>query len=338
MSKNPEETTPAKECGLSRRAFLGGLAAAGAACLAPGTAKAATASSAPRTIELATLIDLSRCIGCGACVEACRTRSMDHVPEPVRPIPTMYPARAKPEDFSDKKHVDDRLTPYTRLFIQSAEVTYQGRTHLVHAPRRCLHCVNPPCAKLCPFGAARRETNGAVRIDESTCLGGAKCRDVCPWSIPQRQSGVGLYLDLLPAFAGNGVMFKCDRCQDRVESGGLPACIEACPMDVQQIGPRDEIVARAKTLAAERGHFLYGLDENGGTNTIYLSPVPFELLDAAVGTGPGRPGFPDAPSVMRNEEKYAAAVLGAPLAGIAAGVLAILAGRRKDSQKDRHEP
>lgn len=263
---------------------------------------------------------------------------MARVPEPVKPIPKMYPARSKPEDWSGKRDVDDRLTPYTRLFIQTAEVQYQGRPHTVHAPRRCLHCENPPCAKLCPFGAARRETNGIVSIDEQVCLGGAKCRAVCPWEIPQRQSGVGLYMDLMPGFAGNGVMYKCDRCQDLVAVGENPACLTACPNDVQSIGPRSAIIAEARRLAAERGHFLYGIEENGGTNTIYLSPVPFDLLDASLAKGPGRPGFPKAPEVMRAESNLAGALFAAPLAGVALGLLKARAGLKKALDTARPAP
>jgi formate dehydrogenase iron-sulfur subunit len=92
--------------------------------------------------------------------------------------------------------------------------------------------------------AAFTQGNGIVRIHPEVCMGGAKCKAVCPWHIPERQSGVGLHLDLLPQYAGNGVMYKCDRCYQRLEEGELPACIEVCPEDVQQIGPRQEIVEK----------------------------------------------------------------------------------------------
>ncbi|EFL52611.1 iron-sulfur binding protein [Solidesulfovibrio fructosivorans JJ]] len=155
----------------------------------------------------------------------------------------MYPSRVKVEDFSDKRDVDDRLTPYNWLFIQTAVVCKDGRDLTVNIPRRCMHCAHPPCAELCPWGAVAAFPDGAVRIDDSICLGGAKCPTVCPWHIPQRQTGVGLYLELAPSFAGNGVMYKCDHCQARMAAGEKPACIEACPNGVQSIGPRSMIVA-----------------------------------------------------------------------------------------------
>lgn len=326
---------------ISRRRFLGGLGIAGTALALPAGARATVpavpgAPSGETTTVYATLYDLDRCVGCGACVEACHERNGARYPEPVKPFPDLIPAGTKTEDWSDRRDVDDRLTPYNWLYIQSATVDTPEGPREMHIPRRCLHCANPPCANLCPWGSARRETSGAVSIEASTCLGGAKCRTVCPWHIPQRQSGVGLYLDLMPRFAGNGVMYKCDRCADITARGGTPACIEACPYDVQTIGPRDAIIAEAKRLAAERGWHLYGLDDNGGTNTIYLSPVPFGLLDAAISKGPGKPHLAPVPDAMRDETQIAAVAATAPLAGFGAAMLRVAADMRDAFSRDTH--
>ena len=93
-------------------------------------------------------------------------------------------------------------------------------------------------------------------------------------------------------------MYQCDRCYDRVARRELPACIEACPEEVQAIGPRDEIIAQAHALAREMNGFFYGEMENGGTNTIYVSPVPFEQLTAEVEKGQGRPNLDRFEDVM----------------------------------------
>lgn len=302
----------------SRRTFLKALGVAGATAAIP-----ATRASAAREEELATLLDLSKCIGCGACVEACKEVNGHKYPEPQKPFPRMYPNRVKVADWSERRDVDDRLTPYNWLYIQTAEVEHDGELREVNIPRRCLHCQNPPCANLCPWGAARKQSNGIVRIDDEICLGGSKCRSVCPWMIPQRQTGVGLYLRILPSLAGNGVMFKCDRCYDRIDRGELPACVEVCPMDVQTIGPRSEIATAAHALAEEMNGYIYGETENGGTNTIYVSPVPFELLNEAIDedTKSGKPHLGPTPNSMETEENLAWAFLAAPVAGIAAGVL-----------------
>jgi Fe-S-cluster-containing dehydrogenase component len=197
-----------------------------------------------------------------------------------------------------------------------------------------MHCVNPPCVKLCPFGAATQQQNGISRIDKDICLGGAKCRAVCPWKIPQRQTGDGIYRDLLPSLAGNGVMTKCDRCYDRVAKGDLPACIEACPEDVQTIGPRDEIIRRAHEIAGEIKGYIYGEKENGGTNTIYVSPVPFQELNRAIEKGKGKPHLKPVADAMADANNAAAAMLIAPVAGAAAMIGKFYRATRRETGKD----
>lgn len=232
----------------------------------------------------------------------------------------MFPPRVPVADWTEKQDVKDRLTPYNWLYIQRATVDIKGEETEITIPRRCMHCVNPPCVKLCPFGSAQQQDNGISRIDPDICLGGAKCKTVCPWKIPERQTGVGMYLNVLPNLAGNGAMYKCDRCYDRVAEGELPACIEACPEDVQTIGPRDKILQDAQELAKEMNGYIYGVTENGGTNTFYVSPVPFETLNASVDIGPGRPHLNPVADSMADANTIAAAMVIAPIAGVAAAV------------------
>ncbi len=302
---------------ISRRGFLkGGIAAA---CTVAASTVPVKAEAGLKGTELATLVDISRCIGCESCVDACTDANSSKYPNPKKPYPKMYPKRAKVAEWSDKTDVNDRLTPYNWIYIQSAEVEVNGEELEINVPRRCMHCSNPPCVKLCPFGAAYQFDSGISRIDKDLCFGGAKCKGVCPWKIPQRQTGDGVYLDLIPAFAGNGIMTKCDRCYDRIADGKKPACIEECPEEVQIIGPRDEIIKEAHKRAKEMKGYIYGEKENGGTNTIYVSPVPFSKLNKAVEKGPGRPHFkPVKNSKMDESNNIVAALLIAPAAGAAA--------------------
>jgi formate dehydrogenase iron-sulfur subunit len=301
---------------ISRRSFLKGTMAT--ACTLAAAGIPASAAGAAGKEQLATLLDIRKCIGCEACVEACKEVNETKFPDPKKPFPKMYPNRVPIVDWSDKQDVTDRLTPYNWLFIQSATVKINGEETELTIPRRCMHCVNPPCVKLCPWGSARLLENGISRIDPELCLGGAKCKAVCPWHIPERQTGVGLYLDMLPSLAGNGVMYKCDRCYNRIAQGELPACIEACPEDVQTIGPRDEIIKKAHELAKEIGGYIYGEKENGGTNTIYVSPVPFEELNKAIEKGKGKPHLQSVKDSMADSNNLAAAMIIAPIAGVVA--------------------
>ena len=305
---------------ISRRSFLKGSMATAAGAAAAGIPGSQALAEPDQSKQLATLIDISKCIGCEACVDACSEANAEKYPDPKKPFPKMYPNRVPVEDWSEKQDVNDRLTPYNWLFIQRADVDINGEEKELTIPRRCMHCTNPPCVKLCPWGAAQQLENGISKIDSDICLGGSKCKKVCPWDIPQRQTGTGLYLDIMPSMAGNGVMYKCDRCYRKVADGELPACIEACPEDVQTIGPRDEIIKKAHALAKEINGYIYGENENGGTNTIYVSPVPFEELNQTIGKGKGKPHLEPVEDTMAQANNLAAAMLIAPVAGFAAAV------------------
>jgi formate dehydrogenase iron-sulfur subunit len=115
-------------------------------------------------------------------------------------------------------------------------------------------------------------------------------------------------------------MYKCDRCYNRLEKGEKPACIEACPENVQTIGPRKEIIQQAHTLAKKMNGYIYGEKENGGTNTIYVSPVPFEQLNQNIEKGKGKPHLNKVKNIMADGTNLAKAMIVAPIAGIAAAL------------------
>lgn len=262
---------------MSRREFLLRSAAAGLATTTTLVAPTAAVASSVTPGTMGSMIDLSACNGCGACVTACGDKNVANYPAPQGEIPVNWPT-GKNEDWTDLKDATDRLTPYNWTYIEQVEV--DGQT--LNIPRRCMHCDDPACVKLCPFGAQEKTEKGAVLIDHDTCMGGAKCRDVCPWEIPQRQAGVGVYMDLLPGVVGGGVMYKCDMCSDLLESGEQPACSAACPTGALRFGDKEEMRKAAEDLAASTGGYVYGIAEGGGTSTFYVSPVPFEKIDAAI--------------------------------------------------------
>jgi len=269
--------------GLTRRNFLkkGAMfTAIGAACSA-GMVEMASAKDG----TYATLIDLTKCDGCKnepmpKCVEACREENKKKFPEPKEPIKDLWPQKSH-DDWSKKRDVTDQLTPYNWTTVQKIDL--EGEE--IYIPRRCMHCDNPPCANLCPFGALNKYGDGSVVINPDLCMGGAKCKVVCPWHIPQRQSGVGFYLKLQPLPAGGGVMYKCDLCHDRIKNGQIPACVEACEKRLGAkkplyFGGREAILKMAHKRANEINGFIYGEEENGGTATLYVSKIPFERIDS----------------------------------------------------------
>lgn len=290
----------------------------------------------PSQSQWVSIIDLDRCTGCQdrqtpACVSACRNKNHHRFPNPKTPLQPYWPQKGF-EDFSEERNRIDRLTPYNWTFVEKISLD-DGR--VVFAPRRCMHCFDAPCRKICPFGAIDRSEQGAVMINPEVCFGGAKCRDVCPWQIPQRQAGVGLYLDILPKFAGGGVMYKCDFCADQLQKGMAPACAAACPNEAIVFLPLHKAMAKLKVLAENQ--YVYGINENGGTATWYVSSVPFEVLQKAllktkqVGVVDGRPDFKPVAPLLENTSVWASVTLTAPIAAIA---FAYMVARRKRRASD----
>lgn len=313
-----------------RRRFLQGAAALAVSALVSSPARAGVPGG-----SMTTVIDVDTCNGCGACVRACRARNLARVPLPVHPIPQPYPPGVRIQDWSDRRDVTDCLTPYNWLYIQSCTIRVNGATRRVFLPRRCMQCVNPPCVNLCPTGAGRQQPTGAVYVDEDFCLGDGRCIRFCPWMIPRRQSGVGIYLDIAPRYLGNGQVFRCDYCKDLLAQGEPPACVSACPRKAQHFGPRAEMFALAESMAAERGGDIYGRTINGGTNTLYVSELLFRDIEVELlrqdQIGPGRPSLRPAGVSMVKENDLLGWVLAAPLAG--AGLASLRLWR--DSQKGR---
>ena len=321
---------------LQRRFLLKAVAGtAGLAVTAGASPFPAKGSILAAPEEFATIIDIDRCTGCGACVDACRKRNLDGIPLPQKPIPRPHPAGLRINDWSDRRDETSRLTPYNWLFIQSCVISVNGKERRVYLPRRCLHCLNPQCVTLCPTGALRQSPEGATYIDRDFCLGDGPCDRACPWNIPQRQSGVGPYLRVAPEYVGSGLAFKCDYCTELLQLGKKPACVDACPQAAMTVGPRAQMVRQAKEMAQNRGGDLFGMKENGGTNTIYVSSTPFRDIEANMlrqgQVGYGMPSLRPAGASLDKENSVLRAVLLAPAAG------AVLAGVRlwRDRQKDK---
>lgn len=317
---------------MTRRTFLRGAAATGlsAVAMAGSWGKALAQAGSD---QFGTVIDLTRCDGCPgrtlpACVEACRSKNQSRYPQPQKPILNYWPQPTH-EDWSDKQSLINRLTPYNWIYVQHLQVAAEDKTVELHVPRRCMHCDNPPCAKLCPFGVHNKMPEGPVVIDPDTCFGGAKCRDTCPWHIPQRQAGVGLYLKIAPTLAGGGVMYKCDFCYDLILQGREPACVSACPRQAMHFGSKEDMRRLALEWAEAENGYVYGNSENGGTATFYLSPVPFAAINQAIqgqelDGKPGRPTMaPDIPNMLDEPANLLSAMALAPVAGVAAAGLTV---------------
>jgi len=76
---------------------------------------------------------------------------------------------------------------------------------------------------------------------------------------------------------------KCTFCFDRIsKEGGVPACVESCPVETMTFGKRTDLIELAhKKIGDAPGRYVkhvYGEKEVGGTSWLYLSAVPFNMI------------------------------------------------------------
>jgi Fe-S-cluster-containing dehydrogenase component len=154
---------------LSRRQLIDHLAKLGAGALAVAMggggvvdvlAHASPAAASPaggtgstaveRKFRYGMVIDTRRCVGCRACVVACKAENK---------TPPGVNYNVVVEDTRDS--VDDKP-----LFLT----------------KPCFHCEHPPCTDVCPVSATfKREQDGIVVIDYDRCIGCRYCITACPY-------------------------------------------------------------------------------------------------------------------------------------------------------------
>ena len=223
-------------------------------------------------------IDLDRCMGCRACMEACKVEN--NTPEAAF---WMYVFRFEEGAYPD--------------------------VNVSFLPRPCQHCDNPPCVKVCPVGARFKQEDGLVLSDFDRCIGCRYCEVACPYGVNYfnwKHPEENYYLDwddpeleevtggAVPPYAnpdlgqphgtegrnvaggGNtkGVTEKCTFCVQRLEKGLLPACVANCPVSVFAFGDLDDPGSAVSTAVAGRPHF--SLLEEAGTKprVFYLGENP----------------------------------------------------------------
>jgi Fe-S-cluster-containing dehydrogenase component len=211
--------------------------------------------------KLGLAIDLDTCVGCQACVTACKGWNDQGYGAP---LADQDPYGANPYGtFLNRVH-SYQVEPDTGGFAQT--ITF---------PRSCLHCDDAPCVTVCPTGASyKRAEDGIVLVNESACIGCGLCAWACPYGARE----------LDPAA---GVMKKCTLCIDRIYNENLPeedrepACVRTCPTGARHFGDFADPNSKVSKLTKERGG--YDLMPDLGTKPVnkYLPPRPKDRPTAA---------------------------------------------------------
>jgi formate dehydrogenase iron-sulfur subunit len=203
--------------------------------------------------QVGVLVDVTRCNGCNQCVQACAAA---HRLGDARPAIQQSPDGLSAARWS--------------AVVENPQGGY--------ARKSCRHCLQPACVSACPVGAMYQTAEGVVLYDSRKCMGCRYCMMACPFGIPRYE-----WESAAPRVR------KCDLCYERLQSGGIPACVEACPQGVMVFGAREDLLAQAhQRISQSSGQYLpivYGESDAGGTSVIYISQFPLDFLGFNGATG-----------------------------------------------------
>jgi formate dehydrogenase iron-sulfur subunit len=273
--------------------------------------------------------DTSVCIGCKACEVACK--EWNRVPDDNRGFSGKSYDNTLDLDANNWRHVafvEQRLPVDAdggASLVEAAErgglveeglATYQqgdGMRWLMSSDV-CKHCTHAACLEVCPTGALFRTEFGTVVVQEDVCNGCGYCIPACPFGVLDRREG-------------DGRVWKCTLCYDRLKDDKEPACAQACPTNSIQFGELGELRERGEARllslqeAGQSDARLYLADDDdgvGGGGAFFL------LLDE-----PEVYGLPPDPVDTTRDLGPIWAGAAAAAAALGAGLVAAVFGGRR---------
>jgi tetrathionate reductase subunit B len=177
-------------------------------------------------------VDTTKCIGCCACMRACRAEN---------DVPDGY-FRTWIERYTIDGNGEVRVDTVKdeKLGFQDLEGPAEGETvKAFFVPKICNHCEKSVCNQVCPVGAAYRTPDGVVLVDTKRCIGCGYCVQACPYG--------SRFINPRTHMAD-----KCTLCYHRVTKGMLPACVQACPKGARVFGDLNDPKSAISVLLKQR--------------------------------------------------------------------------------------
>ncbi|MGC8491349.1 MAG: 4Fe-4S dicluster domain-containing protein [Syntrophobacteraceae bacterium] len=148
----------------------------------------------------AMVMDLRKCVGCQACVIACKSENK----VPLSVFRTVV-------QVLDTGHMEkDR-----NGIVITEDGNYAPNVGRFMLPMMCNHCEKPPCVVACPVKATFKRQDGLVLVDYDKCMGCGTCIQACPYNMR--------FFNPVQKTAD-----KCTLCVHRINEGLAPACVTSC--------------------------------------------------------------------------------------------------------------
>ncbi|OFZ22304.1 MAG: hydrogenase 2 protein HybA [Bdellovibrionales bacterium GWB1_55_8] len=271
---------------MKRREFLKSAASAvGTGILLASDVKSALAREPKKDSENAVglLYDSTTCIGCKACVWACKEAN------------GMPPEHSSPDQlWDDPVDLSSKTLNIIKMYKTGTGLEKNRENDgFSFVKRQCMHCTDPGCVSACPVSAMTKNPDtGIVEYNKDRCIGCRYCQVACPYNVPKFE-----WDKAIPQIR------KCELCRHRLPEGKIPACAEACPTGATLFGKKKDLLAEArKRLELPTGStyeypinvveasyrlpqevapyvsHIYGEREAGGTQCLMLSAVPHDKL------------------------------------------------------------
>jgi formate dehydrogenase iron-sulfur subunit len=248
--------------------------------------------------------DTSLCIGCKACEVACK--EWNHVPDDMGELTGWSHDNTKDLGANTWRHV--------QFIEQPTRIEDEEGFRWLMSSDVCKHCSEAACLDVCPTGALFRTEFDTVVVQADICNGCGYCVPACPFGVLDKREG-------------DGKVWKCTLCYDRLKDDKEPACAQACPTDSIQFGELGDLRERANVRVLELQQAgveeaqLYGADPGdgvGGTHAFFL------LLDE-----PEAYSLPPDPKVTTRDLPSVWTSALAAAGGLALGIAAAFAGGRR---------
>jgi molybdopterin-containing oxidoreductase family iron-sulfur binding subunit len=253
-------------------------------------------------------IDLSKCIGCGACVTSCISENNTPVvgKEEVRRGRDMHWMRIDryySSDMTEEKAHAEGVSAIDKFLAmefaaEAPSVAFQ--------PVMCQHCNHAPCETVCPVAATTHSNEGLNQMAYNRCIGTRYCANNCPYKVRRfnwfqyhggfNEFGTNPANDQLGRMVLNpdvvvrdrGVIEKCSFCVQNIQGAKLKAkkegrkvkdeevqsaCAQVCPTNAIVFGDLNDTESRVAALRADERS--YNLLEEVGVqpNVYYMTKV-----------------------------------------------------------------